>query len=124
MVKYSEARLDRTFSALSDPTRRAILARLGKGAASVGELARPFDISLPAVSRHLRTLEAAGLVVRHREGRVRRCVLNAQPLDDAAALIETYRRFWEGRLDRLSRFLERPEEHEEENTDGTSEPPG
>ena len=120
MVKYRTELLDRTFSALSDPTRRAILARLSLGSASVGELAKPFDISLPAISRHLRALEAAGLLVQHKEGRVRRCVLNAQPLDDAVEWIETNRRFWESQFDSLSRYLD---EHEkEESSDGTSKP--
>ena len=118
MVKYKSQLLDRTFSALSDPTRRAILARLSLGSASVGELAKPFDISLPAISRHLRALEAAGLLVQHKEGRVRRCVLNAQPLDDAAEWIETNRRFWESQFDSLSRYLD--EQENEENSDGTS----
>ncbi|MDA0260740.1 MAG: metalloregulator ArsR/SmtB family transcription factor [Proteobacteria bacterium] len=120
MVKYqSTEHLDRTFSALADPTRRAILARLSTGSASVGQLAEPFDISLPAISRHLRALEAAGLLIQHKEGRVRRCVLNAQPLNDAAEWIETNRRFWESQFDSLSRYLD--EQDHEESSDGTGE---
>ena len=120
MVKYLIDHLDRTFSALADPTRRAILARLSLGSASVGQLAEPFDISLPAISRHLRALEAAGLLVQHKEGRVRRCVLNTQPLDDATEWIETHRRFWESQFDSLSRYLD--EQENEENSDGTGRP--
>ena len=106
MVNYSPRRLDRTFSALSDPTRRAILARLALGEASVGELADPFEISLPAVSRHLKALEAAGLTSRRRDGRVHHCRLETEPLRDAAVWIADYHRFWEGQLDRLAQYLD------------------
>jgi DNA-binding transcriptional ArsR family regulator len=99
-------KLDRTFAALSDPTRRAILARLARGEATVGELARPFRVSRPAISKHLRVLERAGLVQREREGRVSRCELDAQPMREAAEWVERYRVFWEGRLDSLSQYLE------------------
>jgi DNA-binding transcriptional ArsR family regulator len=99
-------RLDRTFAALSDPTRRAILARLAEGEATVGELARPFRVSRPAISKHLRVLERAGLVQRQREGRVSRCGLDAEPMRDAAEWIERYRAFWSGQLDSLARYLE------------------
>src|SRR5262249_29689896 len=106
MVNSSEA-LDATFGALADPTRRAIVAHLARAPqASVGDLARPFAISLPAVSRHLRVLEGAGLVARVRDGRVHRCRLVAAPMESAAEWIERHRRFWEGRLDALERFLE------------------
>ena len=98
--------LDRTFAALADPTRRAILARLAGGEATVGELAAPFAMSLPAVSRHLKVLEAAGLLARRKDGRSWRCRVEAAPLRDAVGWIEQYRRFWEGRLDRLARYLE------------------
>jgi DNA-binding transcriptional ArsR family regulator len=106
--------LDLTFGALADPIRRAILARLIDGSATVGELARPFDVSRPAVSKHLRVLERAGLVNRARDGRVSRCGLDASPMRDAAAWVERYRKYWERQLDSLSRYLERDEPQEEE----------
>jgi DNA-binding transcriptional ArsR family regulator len=102
----NDGHLDLTFSALADPTRRAILARLAEGDATVGELAEPFDMSRPAISKHLRVLEHAGLVQRTRDGRLSRCGLDAQPMQDAARWVERYRTFWEGQLDSLSRFLE------------------
>lgn len=105
MVKYS-SRLDATFAALSDPIRRAIVARLARGDTSVGELARPFDVSLPAVSKHLRVLERAGLLTQDRQGRIRRCRLRAAPLRVANQWIERYRRFWAERLDALAEFVE------------------
>src|SRR2546423_6544191 len=97
----SPTRLDSTFAALADPTRRAILARLGDGEATVQELARPFAMSLPAVSKHLKVLERAGLIVRTREAQWRPCRLHAKPLEEAAQWVEQYRRFWEERFDRL-----------------------
>jgi DNA-binding transcriptional ArsR family regulator len=105
MVKYSETELDTTFAALSDATRRGILARLAQGEASVSDLAAPYDISLPAVSKHLRVLERAKLVARRKEGRVNRCRLVAEPMKDAADWIERYRQFWEEQFDALARFL-------------------
>jgi len=99
--------LSRTFSALADPTRRAILARLATGAATVGELAEPFDMSLPAVSRHLRVLTDAGLIERHTEAQWRRCELRGEGFRAAADWIEFYRRFWEQSFDRLDAFLKR-----------------
>jgi DNA-binding transcriptional ArsR family regulator len=105
--RRANARLDAVFSALSDPTRRAIVARLARGPASVKELAEPFDISLPAVSRHVRVLERAGLLRRKVQGRVHHCRLETAPLDAASGWIERHRRFREGQLDRLERFLER-----------------
>ncbi len=98
-------RLDTTFSALADPTRRAILARLASGEASVQELAAPFDMSLPAISKHLKVLERAGLVARGRDAQRRPCRLVAAPLRDVARWAERYRRFWEERLDRLDDYL-------------------
>ena len=106
MVKYQSDRLSDVFGALADPTRRAILARLALGETSVGELAEPFEMSLPAVSKHLGVLETAGLVQREKQGRVRRCQLDGRPLEAAAGWIEDYRRFWEARLDSLARYLE------------------
>ncbi|MEM7410856.1 MAG: metalloregulator ArsR/SmtB family transcription factor [Myxococcota bacterium] len=100
-----ESTLDRTFRALADPTRRAILAQLRAGPASVTALAAPFSISFAAVSKHLRVLEDAGLVSRENRGRERRCHLQAQPLRAAAAFAADYRAFWNARLDALETFL-------------------
>ncbi|MGA2232759.1 MAG: metalloregulator ArsR/SmtB family transcription factor [Tepidisphaeraceae bacterium] len=97
--------LSETFSALADPTRRAILARLSRGETSVTELARPFEMSLPGISKHLKVLERAGLIARGREAQWRPCRLEAQPLKEAANWIEHYRRFWEQSLDRLEEYL-------------------
>jgi len=100
--------LDTTFAALADPTRRAILARLARGDAVVGDLARPFEISLPAISRHLRVLERARLIERRVNAQWRVCRLRPQPLRTAANWIEEYRRFWDQRLDDLAALLEAP----------------
>jgi DNA-binding transcriptional ArsR family regulator len=101
----SPDRLSSTFAALADPTRRAILARLASGEASVMELAEPFEMSLPAVSKHLKVLERAGLITRGREAQWRPCRLEAAPLKDANAWLEHYRRFWEQSFDRLDVYL-------------------
>jgi DNA-binding transcriptional ArsR family regulator len=101
----SPDRLSLTFSALADPTRRAILARLVSGEVSVTELAEPFAISLPAVSKHLKVLERAGLITRGREAQWRPCRLEAGPLKDAADWLDHYRRFWEESFDRLDDYL-------------------
>jgi DNA-binding transcriptional ArsR family regulator len=95
-----------TLSALADPTRRAILARLSEGEATVGELAAPFAMSLPAVSRHLKVLEHAGLITRGRTAQWRPCRLEAEPLRDVAGWLDGYRRFWEQSLDRLDDYLQ------------------
>jgi len=97
--------LSTTFAALADPTRRAILARLVSGACSVTELAEPFDMSLPAVSKHLRVLERAGLIARGREAQWRPCRIEAGPLKQVANWTERYRHIWEQRLDRLDTYL-------------------
>src|SRR5579872_7336349 len=97
--------LDQTFSALADPTRRAILARLVTGEASVSELAEPFEMSLPAISKHLKVLERAGLVARGRNAQWRPCRLEARPLKPAADWLEHYREFWEQSLDRLEVYV-------------------
>jgi DNA-binding transcriptional ArsR family regulator len=102
--------LSNTFAALADPTRRAILARLITGERSVTELAEPFEMSLPAVSKHLRVLERAGLIVRGREAQWRPCRLEAGPLKEVADWTERYRDLWEGRLDRLDRYLKQLKE--------------
>jgi DNA-binding transcriptional ArsR family regulator len=97
--------LSATFSALADPTRRAILARLSLGETSVTELAEPFDMSLPAISKHLKVLERAGLIARGREAQWRPCRLEAGPLKDVSDWVEHYRVIWEQRLDRLDKYL-------------------
>ncbi len=97
--------LSATFAALADPTRRAILARLVTGECSVTELAEPFDMSMPAVSKHLRVLQNAGLIVRRHDAQWRHCRIDASPLKDVARWAETYRHIWEGRLDRLDSYL-------------------
>jgi DNA-binding transcriptional ArsR family regulator len=94
-----------TLAAIADPTRRAILARLGAGEATVNELARPFEMSLPAISKHLKVLEHAGLIVRGRDAQYRPCRLEAGPLKEVAAWVEHYRRHWEQSLDRLDGYL-------------------
>ena len=107
MVKYSSASLNRTFAALADPTRRRILSHLARGEQRVTQLARPHAMSLPAVSKHLRVLEKAGLLRRRRYGRVHERQLDAKPLKQAAQWVEEYRKFWEGSLDRLAAYLEK-----------------
>ena len=97
--------IHRTFAALGDPTRQAMVERLGRGEATVGELAAPHDISLPAVTKHLRVLESAGLVTRTRQGRTVVCRLNSTPLVEAQTWITDRRRLWDANLDRLERFL-------------------
>src|SRR5712671_3730306 len=101
-----EARLDAIFSALSDETRRRILGRLARGPASITELAQPFDMTLPAVSKHVRVLERAGLTRRKRDGWYHRCRLEAQPLQDAVSFLARYRPFWERTLEELSHYVE------------------
>lgn len=107
MVNYESAseRLNATFSALADPTRRAILSRLASGEASVQELAKPFRMSLPAVSKHLKVLHRAGLIARVRRAQWRPCRLSAGPLKDVSDWVEHYRRFWDQSLDRLDEYL-------------------
>jgi DNA-binding transcriptional ArsR family regulator len=107
MVKYSTRTLNRTFAALADPTRRQILAHLARGDKCVTHLARPHAMSLPAVSKHLRVLEKAGLLRRRRYGRVHEMQLEAKPLKEAAQWVEEYRKFWEESLDRLAAYLEK-----------------
>lgn len=99
--------LTQTFSALADPTRRAILAQLSRGEATVNELAEPFNISLPAISRHLKVLQAAGLIARGREKQWRPCRLEAAPLQDIAGWIDQYRRFWESSFDRMDSYIDK-----------------
>jgi DNA-binding transcriptional ArsR family regulator len=106
MVITQTDRLDATFAALADPTRRAILARLASGEASVMELAAPFAMTQPAISKHLKVLERAGLISRAREAQRRPCRLRAKPLEEANRWLETYRRFWETSFERLDALLE------------------
>src|SRR5712691_5760802 len=117
MPKATE-RLDRTFGALADPTRRAILARLAAGQASVTELAEPFAMTLPAVSKHLKVLERAGLIARSRERQWRPARLEAGPLKEVAEWTERYRRFWEESYDRLDEYLEELQGRGKEKGDG------
>ncbi len=105
MVNYSAQTLDRTFSALSDSTRRAILARLARGEATISELASPFEMSLPAISKHVRVLESAGLLTRRKRGREHHCRLSPGALRGAAEWLAFYRQFWELRLDDLADYL-------------------
>jgi DNA-binding transcriptional ArsR family regulator len=105
MVYYSES-LNNTFAALSDPTRRAILSKLAGGEMTIMEIATPFDMSLPAVSKHIRVLEKAGLVSRRKQGREYFCCLNAKPLRNAAKWLVFYQQFWDAKLDSLANFLE------------------
>jgi DNA-binding transcriptional ArsR family regulator len=113
MVKYSDS-LNSTFGALADPTRRAILATLMLGEASISELAQPHRMSLPAVLKHVRVLEEAGLVSQRKTGRTRRCTLAAQPLREAEEWLSRYRRFWEQNFDALDRFLKQSEDDSKE----------
>jgi DNA-binding transcriptional ArsR family regulator len=110
MVKHQDAPLDRTFNALSDPTRRALLARLGEAESlSVSELARPFPVSLPAIMKHLDVLSDAGLITRTKTGRTVACQLTAAPMEEAMQWLARYAQFWSERLDRLAKFLEQDE---------------
>ena len=102
----AQAGLDATFSALSDPTRRAMLSRLSRGEATVTSLAAPFDISLPAISKHLRVLERAGLIHREKRGRVHRLRLKAEPMRKASEWLDFHQRFWEEGFDALARYLD------------------
>ena len=107
MVTSSTKALDHVFGALADPTRRAILARLARGDATVGELAEPFAMSRPAISKHLDVLERAGLLHRVPDGRVNRCRFDGTPLRDAVELMEDYRGFWDDQMDKLAGFFQR-----------------
>jgi DNA-binding transcriptional ArsR family regulator len=107
MVKYQDAALDRTFAALADPTRRALLARLGRqDGLSVSELAQPFSMSLPAIMKHLDVLSDAGLIARTKTGRTVACRLTASPMEQAMDWLNRYQRFWSDNLDRLAAFVE------------------
>lgn len=117
--------LSATLSALADPTRRAILARLSRGEATVQDLARPFSVSLPAISKHLKVLEGAGLIERSRSAQWRPCRLRAEPMREAAAWIDQYRAFWEASFDRLDAYLKQLQAQEPavDTPSDTPEPP-
>ena len=117
-----ENSLDDVFSALADPTRRAILARLALGEATVGELAEPFAISLPAVSRHLNVLENANLISRAKIAQKRQCALRPEPLKQASDWIDQYRIFWDGKLDALAGYLDKLKNEQEDHDDGDAGP--
>lgn len=117
MVEHRSKLLDRTFGALADPTRRRILAQLAKGTECVTDLAKPFDISLAAVSKHLIVLEKAGLVKRRRDGRVHSLTLEAKPMKEAQAWIDRYRKFWEGNLDQFETYLDQLKSQENKPDD-------
>lgn len=106
MVNFSSAAVDRTFSALANPVRRKVLARLAEGAASIKELALPFRMSLPGMLKHIGILEDAGLVQTHKKGRTKYCRLNTAPMLEAAEWLTFYERYWTGRLDGLEKFLD------------------
>jgi DNA-binding transcriptional ArsR family regulator len=110
--RFPKARLDATFAALADPTRRALLSRLASGEASVSELARPFKMTQPAISKHLKVLERAGLITRGRDAQRRPCRLEAKPLAEATQWLERYREFWEGVYQRLDALLEEMKDKE------------
>jgi DNA-binding transcriptional ArsR family regulator len=115
--------LSLTLAALADPTRRAILTRLRDGQATVGQLAEPFDLSLPAISKHLKVLERAGLIERGRRAQTRPCTLRPEPLREAAAWIDRYRNLWEGRLDRLDAYLQEMQAHPDTNPPANRDTP-
>jgi DNA-binding transcriptional ArsR family regulator len=117
-MRLANDQLSTTFAALADPTRRAILTRLATGEATVTELAEPFAMSLPAVSKHLKVLERAGLIRRSREAQWRPCRLEAEPLRDVADWVERYRSFWEESLDRLDVYLQQLQRQQKEQSHG------
>lgn len=110
MVKYSETQIDRIFHALADQTRREILVKLASGEHTVQELAQPFKMSLPAVSKHLKVLEEAGFLKRNIQGRIHRCNMDPQPLEQVSQTIQRYEKFWKQQLDALEQFLKESSE--------------
>ena len=117
MVKYKSSLLNDVFGALADPTRRRILEHLAHGDQCVTDLARPHDMSLPAVSKHLRVLEDAGLIRRQRNGRVHQMKLEAKPMQEAQAWIDRYRKFWEANLDQFEKYLDKLQTKENKHDD-------
>jgi DNA-binding transcriptional ArsR family regulator len=122
MVNYSTIGLDRTFGALADPTRRAMIQRLARGECSVTGLAQPFDMSLPAISKHVRILEHAGILVRRKTGRTVRCRLQPRPLEEATRWVEQHRMFWEKQLDSLAAFLAETQDQGEKHVPANAKP--
>ena len=122
MVQYQDAVLDKVFAALSDPTRRHVLETLGQGNLAVSELAQPHGMSLPGFMKHLRVLEEAGLIERNKEGRVVSCELSAAPMEQAAAWMSRYEKFWTEKLDSLARYLYQQEELQTWNRDWPRSP--
>ena len=120
MVKYSNSELDAVFHVLSDATRGGILEQLVDGECSVSKLAVPYNISLPAISKHLKVIEKAGLLSREKDGRVRRCRLDAGPMKDASDWISQYRRYWEQQLDSLADYLGQLQSDQQSEEDGTN----
>ena len=114
----TEGRLDETFAALANATRRAILARLVAGEANVNELAEPFNLSLPAISKHLKVLERAGLIIRGQRAQYRPCTLDAAPLKEVSTWAEQYRPIWEARFDRMGTYLQQLQQQPETGNDG------
>ena len=110
-------RLDETFAALANSTRRAILTRLTQGEANVNQLAEPFELSLPAISKHLKVLERAGLIVRGQRAQFRPCTLDAAPLEEVSTWAEQYRPIWEARLDRMDTYLQQFQQHRKAGSD-------
>ncbi|MGH1351988.1 MAG: ArsR/SmtB family transcription factor [Methyloligellaceae bacterium] len=106
MVKYESENLDKTFAALADPTRRAIMFQLSRGEQTVTELAEPFDMSMAAVSKHIRILANADLIIQRREGRIRKCSLQSDTLRNASQWMDYYKQFWSGALDSLEQYLD------------------
>lgn len=123
MVHSRSQQLDETFFALSDPTRREMLSRMADGEMTVAQLADPFEMSAPAISKHLRVLEKAGLLEQQKDGRIRRCRLIAAPLKDAAQWVEQYRQFWEDRLDSLDQYLAEIQSTEKPSKKSTTKKP-
>jgi DNA-binding transcriptional ArsR family regulator len=116
-LTLEEDRLSETFAALANPTRRAILARLAQGQANVNELAEPFDMMLPAISKHIKVLERAGLISRGRRAQYRPCALNAAPLADVSSWAEQYRPVWEARFDRMDEYIQHLQPRPESDSD-------
>ncbi|MBK7450318.1 MAG: winged helix-turn-helix transcriptional regulator [Anaerolineales bacterium] len=114
-METEETKLDRTFAALANPTRRAILARLAGGEATVNELAAPFNMSLPAISKHIKVLEQAGLITQGQKAQYRPCVINVTPLKEVSTWTEQYRHIWETSFDRMENYINQIKEKENDN---------
>jgi DNA-binding transcriptional ArsR family regulator len=114
-MRSNDDRLDQTFAALANSTRRAILARLAEGEATVSELAEPFDLSLPAISKHIKVLERAGLIMQGQNAQYRPCTINVTPLEEVSRWTEQYRHIWEARFDRMEAYLYQLKNKEKDN---------